>query len=103
MGRHQRIEAAYIAPLGIQRHHGSLGAVLHDRVIDRFAGAALERLLVQAQKIQITVGAGYGFLAGGQHVWLKPFKFRQIAGGSQQEHTAIPERIALLKQCFGAL
>ncbi len=97
----ERGPGADVAPAGVQGHHAGAVGVFHHGVVDGVVGAVLEARRVDAEEAEVLLAAGQGRLAGLVDAGLVLLEFLQVAAGTEQEHAAVPEVLALLDEAPG--
>ncbi len=86
-----RVPVADVRPADVGGHHGGAACALHDRVIDGFLRRLAERLRVEREKAEITLGV---VDRGGrrlEHVGFVGAQFLDHRIGAKEEVAGIPE------------
>ena len=91
----QRIPGADIAPAHRHRpHHRRVLRVLHHRVVERHVLRSGEGVAVEAQEVEVALGALERLAAGGERRRPQPLHLAHQDRGGQEEDAAVPAIIA---------
>ena len=92
-----------VAPAARQRHHGHMRAFFHQGIIHRIRGTLGKRFPMQADEVIIGPAQSPGLAHRGHDGRCLALQLRQILGGAEHEHAAVPEIAALRQHGFGSL